>query len=345
MRVLIIKTSSMGDIIHTLPALTDAGKYYPYIQFDWVVEENFKEIPHWHPLVDRVIPVAIRRWRKSIFKKNTWREIHIFCQTVRQEKYDVIIDAQGLLKSAWIGTIAKGLSSGLNFASARESFSSLFYRKKIAIEKKQHAIHRVRQLFQKVLNYPLLTDIPDYGLNRQQFIKEKMLKPYCVFLHGTTWTTKHWPEKYWKELAKKLTTAGYEIKLPWGTEKEKERAHYIAANSPQIDILPKLTLQEMASVLAGASFIVAVDTGLGHLAAALNVPTISLYGPTNPLLTGTLGASQQHLVAQFACAPCLSRTCLYQSSAEFTVKPPCFAAVSPHKVEEQIKGFKKEILL
>jgi heptosyltransferase-1 len=342
MRVLIVKTSSMGDVIHTLPALTDAGKAISTISFDWVVEENFSEIPRWHPLVKEIIPVALRRWRKTIFTKKTHQEWQAFRQRLRATHYDLIIDAQGLLKSAFLALNAKGKRCGFDFHSARDPVAALFYRQRFPTAKvrEQHAVTRVRSLFSQALHYPLPTTMPDYGIDRQRFPQEaNAAGPYLVFLHGTTWTTKHWPEAYWIELAKLVSHHGFSIKLSWGSPSEQERALRIAAACPHVEVLPKQDLIGMAKVLANAKAIVAVDTGLGHLAAALDVPTISLYGPTDPVLTGALGQSQKHLAAHFPCAPCLSRECTYKGddySPLNPLNPPCLATLSPAVVWKEI---------
>ena len=343
MRVLIVKMSSMGDIIHTLPALTDAGRAIPSIRFDWVVEENFAEIPHWHPLVDKVIPVAIRRWRKKWMSSQTRQEWRQFRKTLCTTSYDVVIDAQGLIKSAWIARIAKGPCCGPNLRSAREFLAALFYQRRYPAVWAPHAIMRVRSLLSQALCYPLPQSVAEYGVDRRRFLDGKPLPPYLVFLHGTTWTTKHWPEEYWIQLAKLANANGFIVKLPWGNAAEQARAERIAANCQSAEILPRLNLRGVAEVIAGAKAIVAVDTGLGHLAAALDVPTVSLYGPTNPILTGALGKSQVHLTAKFPCAPCLSRACTYyqnpsdhlkppSSLYEYDLKPPCFAALTPRDV-------------
>ena len=333
MRVLIIKMSSMGDVIHTLPALTDAGKAIKDISFDWIVEEGFQEIPRWHPLVKNIFPIAFRRWRKKIFASETRHSIREFLQKVRENKYDLIIDAQGLLKSALITSLISGKKAGLDFKSARESLASLCYQKKFFVDKKQHAVSRTRQLFSQALGYGITDDIPDYGVNRNQFALSKVdIENYVLFLHGTTWTTKHWPEEYWKELAKIARDQGFKVKLPWGNLAEYERALRIAADNIAVEVLPKLTLKEIATVLASAKVIVAVDTGLGHLAAALDVPTVSLYGPTNADLTGALGRSQYHLKANFPCSPCLSRKCIFPNAAVYSEQPPCFTTLPPTMV-------------
>ncbi len=334
MRVLIIKTSSMGDVIHTLPALTDAGKAIPGISFDWVVEEGFSEVTRWHPLVKKSIPVALRRWRKTIFTKKTRQEWLAFRELLRTTHYDLIIDAQGLLKSAFLALNAKGKSCGFSFHSARDPLAAFFYHQRFSTAKvkEQHAVTRVRDLFSQVLGYTLPMTVPDYGIDRQRFQQAGHPEKYLVFLHGTTWTTKHWPETYWIELAKLASDHGFLIKLPWGTLSEQERAQRIAATCSSTEVLPRQDLVGMAKVLASAQAIVAVDTGLGHLAAALDVPTISLYGPTHPALTGALGQSQKHLTVHFPCAPCFSRECTYRDRKNYTVNPPCFSTLPPSLV-------------
>lgn len=336
MRVLIIKTSSMGDIIHTLPALTDAGHAIPGITFDWVVEEGFAEVPAWHPLVDKVIPVAWRRWRKQLFSRQTRAEWRQCRQQLRDQPYDVIIDAQGLLKSALLSWFVKGPCCGLDWPSARESAASLFYQRTYTVEFKQHAITRMRQLFSQVLGYALPTTVPDYGVNRQRFLSASIAEdPYLVFLHGTTWVTKHWPEAHWITLGRLANEAGLVIKLPWGNATERERASRIAAQCPRAVVLPSLDLLGIATVMAGAKAVVAVDTGLGHLAAALDVPTVSLYGPTDPVLTGTLGRSQKHLIATFPCAPCFGKKCSYPE--RISAEPSCFVTLLPADVWQALR--------
>ncbi|CAM3476038.1 lipopolysaccharide heptosyltransferase I [Parendozoicomonas haliclonae] len=321
-RVLIVKTSSLGDVIHTLPALTDAAKAIPGITFDWIVEESFSEIPSWHPNVTNIIPVAIRRWRKSIFKTLRSGEWSEFRSRLKQSDYDLVIDAQGLLKSA---ILTKGLKApvyGLDKDSAREPLAARFYSHPQAIAKGQHAVERVRQLFAKALGYELPAGKGHFALEAELFADARNLRPPCsylVFVHGTTWDDKHWPESYWIELAKKATKAGYVVCLPWGNDKEKARAERIAAENSRVLVLPKLNLREVASVLAGATKVVAVDTGLGHLTAALEVPAVSLYGPTSPVLVGAYGDNQQHLTLD-DCDPTISAP---------GITPAIFAPITP----------------
>lgn len=297
MRVLIIKTSSMGDVIHTLPALTDAAAAIPGIVFDWVVEEGFAEIPGWHPAVDKVIPVAIRRWRKSPLAAVKGIEWKAFKTQIRKENYDLVIDAQGLLKSAILMRLVKAPRAGMDSETVREKVAAWFYHRKFHIPREQHAVERTRQLFAEALNYDRPTSRGDYAIDCSKFKLGGEREPYAVFLHGTTRHDKHWPEPYWKELCRQVVDAGYEIRLPWGSEAERDRAQRLADVSEHVKVLPKLNLQGVAAELQCANFVVSVDTGLGHLAAALNRPTVALYGPTSPDLVGTYGANQRHLLA------------------------------------------------
>lgn len=296
MRVLLVKTSSLGDVIHTLPALTDAARAIPGIQFDWVVEEGFAEIPAWHPAVAQVIPVAIRRWRKNLWqtiRNGDWRR---FKARLRETRYDLVIDAQGLLKSAWLTRYVSAPVAGLDRESAREPIACRFYDRLYAVAKDQHALERTRQLFAQALGYALPQGLGDYGLDRAA-MADQMTQPYLLFLHGTTWASKHWPEQEWRELAQRMSDLGWAIRLPWGNEVERARAERIVAGVDNAAVLPKLNLAGVAKVIAGAQACVAVDTGLGHLAAALDVPSISLYGPTLPGRVGAYGRGQIHLCA------------------------------------------------
>jgi len=334
MRVLIIKTSSMGDIIHTLPALTDAKCAIPNITFDWVVEDNFADIPRWHPAVDKIIPVALRRWRKQYFSKATFLSLKALRKQLREQDYDLILDAQGLVKSAFLTFFAKGVRAGLNFSSARESLASFAYQQKHNVNFYQHAIHRMRSLFSLALGYSLPETEPDYGLNKSLFVASISQEKYLVFLFGTTWGSKQWPERYWSELADLAGLSGYTVKISGYSVEECEQAERIAAESKTIEVIPRLKIEAMATLLSGAAAVVSVDTGFAHLAAALSVPTVSLYGPTNPAYTGALGKYSVQLAADFPCAPCFSRECTYKKAS--IVTPACYATLPPVKVWQSV---------
>lgn len=335
MRVLLIKTSSMGDIIHTLPALTDAGHAISGISFDWVVEDSFADIPPWHPLVNKVIPVALRRWRKGILSKDTrmgWKQL----REQLDQHYDLILDAQGLVKSAFLSFQTSGVRAGLDWRSARESLASLAYQRKYTVNFYQHAIVRMRSLFSLALGYPLPQTPPDFGLNKHLLRQAMPEENHLVFLFGTTWLSKQWPESYWRSLAELARQAGYRVKISGNNAEELATATRIGEHNPAVDVLPRLDILGMAKLLASAKAVVSVDTGFGHLAAALDVPTVSIYGSTKPEYTGVLGKVSVHLAANFPCAPCLSRECHYRKPAPVT--PACYTTVSPARVWSALSG-------
>lgn len=347
MRVLIVKVSSLGDIIHTLPAVTDAYNARKDIVFDWVVEENFTEVPSWHPAVDNVIPVAIRRWRRNLVKTYMNNEFRSFKRSLQGVHYDLVIDAQGLIKSGVISRISRGLTIGLSNRTIREPMATLFYNKVYSVPWTEHAVDRVRQLFSRALSYRYDKESIDYGIDisRIQSDTEVSSRKKVVFLHGTTWNTKHWPENYWRHLAFIAGESGYDVLLPWGNESERVRAEYIAADSDHVSVLDRQSLSGLAKHILSSEGVVAVDTGLGHLAAALDRPTLSLYGPTNPGLSGTIGLKQLHLTSNLNCAPCVKKVCNYNgpgvtdefSNTSFAVNPPCFSSHKPEMVWQQFE--------
>lgn len=329
MKVLIVKTSSLGDVLHTLPAVTDAMLALPGIRFDWVVEEAYAEIPAWHPAVARVIPVALRRWRRQPLRAIRSGEWGRFRNGLRAERYDKIIDAQGLLKSAVFTGMARGTRCGLDRNSARESLAALAYQERYAIPKGQLAIERIRQLFAAALKYEVPAMPADFGI-RSAFAATRQLSDKVVFVHGTTWSSKLWPDQYWVQLAQLASGAGLGVQLPWGSAIELQRAKQIAGAVKHAEILPQMSLAHLARVLVAARGVVGIDTGLTYLAVALDTPTISLYGATRPEFMEVPGQRQRYLRADFDCSPCMSRTCRYLGEA--VVQPACYQTLPPEKV-------------
>jgi heptosyltransferase-1 len=328
----------MGDVIHTLPALTDAMRSIPGIVFDWVVEERFQAIPQWHPAVDRVIPITLRRWKKN---KN-FNPIKIFSaiktlrKTLNAYSYDLVIDAQGLVKSALMTCLVKAPSAGYQKNCIREKCASIFYKKKYDVTWNQHAVERIRHLFSQALYYPRPNTMADYGVDKSRWLRPQS-KATVLFFHGTTWLNKHWPENYWKQLIQLLNQHQFAVKLSWGNKEEFERSVRLARYG-DVEVLPDLTINGLVPVIANATAVVAVDTGLCHLAAALNIPTIALFGPTDPQKTGIMGEKQLNLAANFACAPCLRRQCDYAEKTEEW--PACFMTISPKLVMEKLMEMK-----
>lgn len=295
MRVLVVKMSSLGDVIHTLPALSDAISALPELSFDWVVEEAFAEIPAWHPAVDRVIPLALRRWRKHPLREafgSEWRAVR---GALRERPYAAVIDAQGLIKSAVVSRLVPAPRYGLDQVSARERLAALAYDHPIRVARDMHAVERTRLLFARALGYQLPRAPGDYGLSDTVEPIIAAQPPAILFFHGTARAEKLWPEEHWIALAAHAAESGYEVLLPWGNAEEQQRANRIAARAANAQVLPRLSLRQLRSRLQTATAAVAVDTGLGHLSAALSVPTVSLYGPTSTRLIGAYGRNQLHL--------------------------------------------------
>ncbi|WP_036307739.1 lipopolysaccharide heptosyltransferase I [Methylophilus sp. 5] len=285
-RILIVKTTSMGDVIHALPVVEDILQHFPDAHIDWLVEESFADIPRLHPRVQQVFTVAVRRWRKQWWRCQTWREIAAVKQAVAAQPYDVVLDLQGLLKSAVMATWAHGPRYGYDQHSIREPLASRLYRHHYAINYRQHAVIRMRTLAALALGYAVPQDPPAYGLSA---LNHPLQIPAFLALHATSRDSKLWPESYWVMLGQQYAAQGVHMWLPWASASEHARAERIAAQVPQAVVLPKLSLQQLASQMPQARFAVGVDTGLSHLVAALNVPVVAIYTDTEPAFTGVAG--------------------------------------------------------
>lgn len=282
--ILLVKTSSMGDVLHNLPVVTDICRHFPHARIDWAVEESFAALPILHPGVKKIIPVAIRRWRKSWwFSRNEWRAT---CRHLRATHYDLAIDTQGLLKSALISYCAAAPKCGFDWKSAREPLASLFYGRTFQVARNQHAVERNRQLAAQALGYSI--DSPaDYGIRTPSLMLPWLPNnPYVVLLHATSREDKLWPEQNWITLGQHLLQSGLRVVLPWGNEQEKVRSNRLCKSIPGAVCTPHLNLNDAAAMLGHARAVVGVDTGLSHLAAALGVPTVGIYTATDPGLTG-----------------------------------------------------------
>ena len=313
MRVLIIKLTSMGDLMHALPALTDAVKAIPNIEFDWVVDKTFSEVPLWHPAVKNVITTAHRQWKKNIIQ--SWREglLSQFNQKLNKYDYDLVIDLQNNMKSATVSWFYKGDVHGFDKGYCRERFAYKAYKHRYAIPENQHAINRIRQILSQALAYPLVDSPPDYGTNFEQYdlpeLNFVLPEKYLIFVHNASWLSKIWPLTSWQGLINKVVDHGYSVLLPCGTDEEQQRAQQIAAVNEKAHALPRLTLNEIAALTYRADGAMCSDTGLAHLAAVAGTPAQTIYGATDTDLIGTVGRHQHHIVSEMNCAPCYKRTC------------------------------------
>jgi heptosyltransferase-1 len=292
--ILFIKTSSLGDVIHHMPAVTDARKALPDARFAWLVEEAFARLARLHPAVDEIVPVAWRRWRKSLIFPATLNEIVGNARAVRDRHYDTVIDTQGLLRTGLIARIARGTRHGYGRGSIREPLASMFYDIRHTVSRSLHAVERNRLLTGLALGYTP-RGAPDYGLDRARLADpaSRQTDPYAVLLHATAQAQKEWPVANWIALGKSVAARGMGVVLPWGTEAERARSETIAAaisgSLAGVRVPDRAPLDQVARLIAGARYVVGVDTGLLHLAAALSVPSVAIFTGSKPHLTGPVG--------------------------------------------------------
>ena len=279
--ILLVKTSSLGDVVHNLPVASDIRARFPQARIDWVVEESFADIPRLHPAVSRVIPVAVRRWRRALLSAATWRELRAYRGAVRAEQYDLVLDTQGLVKSALLSRQAPGKHAGYAAEAAREPLASHFYDAAYVIPKNLHAVERNRWLAAAALGYE--PNLPlDYGIAAAPLAAPWLpAGPYCVLLTASSRADKLWPEADWLALAAALNARGLAC-----SAEERDRAARLAGGMAQAVAAPPMGIAELAQLLAGARLVVGVDTGLSHIAAALGRLTFCLFAGSRPELTG-----------------------------------------------------------
>lgn len=334
MRVLIIKLTSMGDLMHALPAITDAAKAIPNIEFDWVVDQAFSEVPLWHPNVKRVIKTAHRQWRKQPL--TAWKEgrLQTFYRELNAQDYDVVIDLQSNLKSAFVSWLYKGDVHGLDKAHCREKPAHWAYKHHYAVNLEQHSIEKLRQLMAQVLNYDLPDTPANYGVDLSRFSLPELgfdlPERYLLFVHNASWLTKLWPLPSWQNLIEMAVQQGYSVLLPCGNEAEYQRAQQIASISPHAYSLPRLSLNAMAALTHKSLGAVCSDTGLAHLAAIAAIPTVTIYGATDTDLIGTYGHNQHHLISDVNCAPCYKRRCSLEDAKNG--EPVCMEKITAEQV-------------
>ncbi|RJF76539.1 lipopolysaccharide heptosyltransferase I [Rhodopseudomonas palustris] len=284
--ILFIKTSSLGDVVHQMPAVTDAARAVPGLRLSWVVEDAFAPLARLHPSVAEVIPVATRRWRSKLTARATWRDIADFGTRLREPEFDKVIDTQGLIRSAIIARLAHGERHGYDASSIREPLAARFYNVTHQVDRALHAVTRNRRLTGLSLGYQPADEI-DYGLIRPPRTNDEA---YAVLLHGTSRTSKEWRAEDWIAIGRWLQDRRLHVVLPWGTDAERQTAERLSAAIAGSRVLPKQRLDLTAQVIANAALVVGVDTGLMHLAAAFRVPLVGIYVATDPGLTGPVGS-------------------------------------------------------
>jgi heptosyltransferase-1 len=290
-RILLVRLSSMGDVIHNLPAVTDLIAHYPNAEIDWVVEEGFAELPAMHPAIKSVIPFALRRWRKSWFNAASRAEMRALKQRLAAARYDLVIDSQCLVKSALVARLAGAPICGMDWRGAREPLASLFYDRRVDVPWSINAVLRYRRLNGRAMGYEPKSAI-HYGIAAPALdLPWRPAKPYAVLLTATSRDDKLWPEADWIALGERLSRDGLALVLPWGNPAEQARAERIAAQLSGAVVAPRLSLSQAARLLADSRVAIGVDTGLAHLAAALGVPVVAIYTATDPAATGVIAST------------------------------------------------------
>ncbi|MBI3370377.1 MAG: lipopolysaccharide heptosyltransferase I [Betaproteobacteria bacterium] len=288
--ILFVKTSSLGDVVHNGPAVSDLRRALPGAAIDWVVEESFVEVARLHAAVRRAIPVAARRWRRRLYDPATWRELSAFRRALRAERYECVIDTQGLVKSALIAASARGEKHGFDAASVRERLAASIYDVHHAVPLALHAVERNRRLACAAMD--IAVEGPaEYGFATAPDANHAGGNSAVVFLTMTSRADKLWPEANWRDLLAWLASCGQNCLLPWGSETERARCNRIAAGFPHASVAERMTITDLAPLLRRARAVVGVDTGLTHLAAGLGVPTAGIYCSSDPALTGLYAAT------------------------------------------------------
>jgi len=291
--VLIVRPSSLGDIVHASALVADVRAHRPGTAIDWVVEESFAPLVALDRDVRRVVPIALRRWRSNLLSVSTWRELSKFRDDLRRDRYAVVLDLQEQVKGAVIAGLARGVRHGPDRASIREPIATLAHDVHHAIDPNQHLIARCRQLAAAALGYRP-EGPPRFGFSPPLLDASGGIpdRPYMVFLHATSRDDKKWPEASWRALIGAFARAGFVVLLPWGTDDERVRSERLAAGESAARVPPRQPIDALAALIARAELVVGVDTGLVHLAAALGTPTVSLFVATDPQLAGVEGASR-----------------------------------------------------
>jgi len=286
-RVLIVKTSSMGDVVHALPAVSDMLRALPGLQVDWLVEAPFAAIPRLHPGVQRVLPLSWRKWRKSLFEPETRAAMAKLRVELRRERFDAVLDLQGLLKSVLWGLQARGPLLGYGFGSIREPAAALFYRRRADVPRRLQAVERNRRLAAAHLGYAMPDSAPDFGIAPPAG-SWSAREPSAALIPCASRPEKLWPEDRWIAVGQRLRARGLVPVLVWGSDDERQRAQRIAAGCGGL-VPPFLTVADTAALLGQASQIVGLDTGFSHLGAAFGAPTIGIYCDHQPGLAGITG--------------------------------------------------------
>lgn len=297
-KILIVRVSSLGDVVHNMPAVADIRRRYPGAQIDWLVEESFADLVRLVTSVRRAIPFSLRRWRKRPLSPATWREISALRRALAEEHYDLVIDCQGLIKTAWVARWARGPLVGLGNRTEGAGYEwpvRFLYDRCVPIAPRTHVVERTRQLVAAALELPvpMPDDHIDFGIDTSRAalalsaFSLNLPIPYVVLVHATSRADKQWPEADWIELGRALVRRGASLVLPWGNEAERATSERLAKEFGAAAIVPpQISLPAVVGLVDAAAATVGVDTGLVHIAAALKRPTVELYNFATAWRTG-----------------------------------------------------------
>lgn len=299
MNILIVKLSSLGDVVHAMPAVQDLRAALPHAAIDWVVERGFAPLVERCEGVRRAIPSELRRWRKAPLASGTRAEWRAFRQDLHREGYDAVVDLQGLTKSALVARMARLAPGGKRYAMANRTEGSSYEAPTrwladvaIPVAPQSHAVQRSRELCARAFGYEVAGP-PRFGLRRaaDEGTREVAL------IHGTSRADKCWPEGHWISLGTRLLGQGYTLGLPHGSEEERARSERIAqALGPGAAAWPRLSLDALTDRMARCAGAIGVDSGLSHIAVALDLPHVQIYNFDTAWRTGPLDATHQRSV-------------------------------------------------
>ena len=293
--VLVVKLSSLGDVVHTLPAVMDMQAAFPNAQIDWVVERGFAPIAARCQAVHRVIPCELRRWRQDPWSATTRGEWRAFKTDLQREAYDAVIDLQGLTKSALIAWLARTTPSGQRYALANRTDGSSYERPTrwvadvaLRVTPHIHAVDRARVVCAQALGYAVPARL-NHGLGQAS----AQPKPCVVLVHGTSRADKEWPLAHWFELGQRLKQNGLNVALPHGNEAERIRCEALAEMLPGAVVWPRLSLDDLTTEMAQCVGVIGVDSGLSHIAVGLDLPHVQIYNFDTAWRTGPVGHAHQ----------------------------------------------------
>lgn len=304
MRILIVKLSSLGDVVHAMPAVQDIRRAFPQAQIDWVVERGFAPLVERCAGVNRVIACELRRWRKSPFSTQTRMAWRVFKAELQREHYDAVIDLQGLTKSALVSWLARLAPDGKRYGLANQTEGSSFEAPArwvadvaLALPPHIHAVARSRELCARALGYAV-PKIQSFGLLAQVDKAQPAIKNIAsaksgwhgvvALVHGTSRADKQWPLASWRALGQRLNDSGYAVALSHGSDEEQKLAQKVASGLANAVVWPRLGLDALTDALAACVGVVGVDSGLSHIAVALDLPHVQIYNFDTAWRTGPM---------------------------------------------------------